>query len=130
MRKTSLIAIVLAVAVVAAGGGYALGTQTGGGTAGAAGARPGAPAGRPGAPARAHHISALARRLGVDRATLRDAVRTLRARRIAARRRARAAGLARILGVPRSRVESALAATRGRRAAASGRRRPRAPRTP
>jgi hypothetical protein len=112
------IALVFAVALAAAGGGYALGTQSGGGTAkavagapstvGVSAARPHRFGVRPFAAQRRARLAALAQRIGVDPARLRDALRQLRAQRMAARRRALAGELARILGVPEPRVEGAL----------------------
>ena len=121
-RHRSTIALLLVVALAAAGGGYALGTQTGGGTASAVG-RAGAarshagPALLPGplgrrlrALARRRHqrLVAVAHRLGVEPARLRDALRTVRQRRREARLRALAGELAPLLGLPEARVESAL----------------------
>lgn len=107
------IALVFAVALAAAGGGYALGTQIGGGTAAA----------HPGhARAAAHprfaarpRLASLAGRLGVSPAKLRSALRAVRAERIAARRKALAGQLAQKLGLPESKVESALPAFGPRR---------------
>jgi hypothetical protein len=115
-RHRSTIALLLVVALAAAGGGYALGTQSGDGGAAAA-ARPhhrllGHALPRVLVQRRHHRLVAVAHRLGVEPARLREALRTVRQRRREARLHALAGELAPLLGLPESRVESALQARR------------------
>src|SRR3954469_12878199 len=123
--RTSQLAIVLLAGVVLASGAYALGSQSGGGGAVAAGANASAPSG-PGAThvadrqgprtvrdlrrgARDFGLDALARKIGVSPTALRDALKSIRQAKTPRQRRTEAIqALATALGKPVDQVTSAL----------------------
>jgi len=127
MRRTTTLGLALAGALAAASGAYALGTQVGGGAAVAKGTVTYGPAagtgygpgpGRPGdrhggrwGERREAAVAALASRLGVTEAKLRQALQELRPQRRAGREDHRAElteELATALGVPEADVTKAL----------------------
>src|SRR3954451_10783648 len=123
--RTSQLAIVLLPAVVLASGPSALGSQSGGGGAVAAGANASAPSG-PGAThvadrqgprpvrdlrrgARDFGLDALAQKIGVSRTALRDALQSIRQAKTPQQRRTEAIqALATALGKPVDHVTSAV----------------------